>query len=201
VNAELGFASGDMLGDGTARNELGLGLHLAGDPELVEQARDINAARAARRRIDIGHRLGREQCALERIDRTDVGLRRAILDHDPDADAREIGPAAGDELALVGKRIDRRRREHGEIEGLAALDAFRQRADRVVLDRHLVAGLLLEIGDERQQHLLEGTGGEHLDLRRRGAPRRTRGEQHHCKGQHSHSHVVLPGRAHLTACT
>ncbi len=44
VDAKLGFAVGDVLGHRAARNQLGFGLHLGGDPELVEQARDIDAA-------------------------------------------------------------------------------------------------------------------------------------------------------------
>src|SRR6266436_6933601 len=173
MNAELGLTAGDVLRDRAARNQFCLRLHLGGDAELVEQTDDVDAARAAGGRIDIGNRFGGEQRLFERRDRADVRLRRAVLDHDPDADPRKVYSAAGNELALAREVVDRRRRQHREVERLAALDAFVQRADGVVLNHYLVAGRSLEVGQQRQQHLLEGAGGEYLDLRRRGRARRT----------------------------
>ena len=168
-------------------------------PSFVEQASDIDAARAAARRIDIGDRLGRQQRLLEGIDRADVGLRRAGLDHDADADAREVLPRCRRRTCPCRRDRRPRGREHGEVEELAAFDALGERADRVVLDDDLVAGLLLEIRHEREQRLLEGARGEHLDLGRARAARRAGGHQHHRKRQQGHSHGVLLGCAHLTA--
>src|SRR5207248_7208195 len=45
VDAELGLAADDEVGDRAALLELGLWLHRTGDSELLEQAREINAAR------------------------------------------------------------------------------------------------------------------------------------------------------------
>src|SRR4051794_39393581 len=120
MNAELRLAASDVLRDRSARDQLRLRLDLSGDSELVEQSRDIDAARAAGGGIDKGNRLRCEQRLLESVDRADIRLRRALLDHHADADTSKIGPAAGDELALGGKVVDRGRREHGEIERLAA---------------------------------------------------------------------------------
>ena len=47
MDADLSFAARDELGDIAAVVQLGLGLHLAGDAELVEQSGDIDAARTA----------------------------------------------------------------------------------------------------------------------------------------------------------
>ena len=136
---------------------------------------------------------------LERVDRADIGLRRALLDHDADTDPPQIGAAAGDEFALGGKIVDRRRREHREVERFAAFDALGQCAHRVIFQDDLVAGLLLEIRHEHQEDLLEGTGRKHLDLCRRGAARRARGHEHHRNAQQRHSHLLLHDFRHSTA--
>src|SRR6266511_57656 len=146
VNAELGLALRDVLRHRAAGNELCLGVHVGGDPELIEKTGDVDAARATGGRIDIGNGLGGEQRLLEGRDRADVRLRRALLDYDADADAREVHPTTGDELAFVREIVDRRGREHREVERLAALDALAQRADGIVLDGDLVAGGSLEVG-------------------------------------------------------
>src|SRR5262249_51346878 len=142
---EIGLTPRNVLGDRAAGNELCLRLHLAGNPELVEQTGDVDPARATGGRIEIGDGLGGEQRLLERRDRADVRLRRAVFDNHSDANPREIDPAAGNELAFAREAIDRRRRQHGKIERLAALDALAQRADGVVLNRYLVARRSLEV--------------------------------------------------------
>src|SRR5262249_25670515 len=131
VDAKFGLAFGDVRRHRPAGNQFCLRLHLAGDPKLVEQTRDIDAARAASggSRIDIGTELGREHGPFEGIDRADVRLRRALLDHDADSDTGKVDPAAGNELAFAGKFVHRRRRQHGEVERLSALDPLAQRAD------------------------------------------------------------------------
>jgi hypothetical protein len=198
MNAELGLALRDVLRHRAAGNELCLGVHLTSDPELVEKTSDVDAARATGGWIDIGNGLGGEQRLLEGRDRADVRLRRAVLDYDADADARQVRPTTSDELPFVRKIVDCRGREHREVEHLAALDALAQRTDGIVLDGDLVAGRSLEIGHERKQHLLEGAGGEHLDLRRRGASRRAGRHDHHRNPQQHHLHGLLHCLPHLT---
>ena len=95
MHAKFGFAADDEVGDMAAFLELRLWPDLIGDAEALKQFVDIDAARAAARRIDIGDRFGGEQRALECVDRADVRLRRAFLHHDTDADGREIDVAAG----------------------------------------------------------------------------------------------------------
>ena len=75
VDADLGLTGLDQVGDVAALLQLGLRLDLVGDAELVEQVRNVDAARAAARRIDIADRLRLEQRLLEGLDRGDVGLR------------------------------------------------------------------------------------------------------------------------------
>src|SRR5262245_9499101 len=112
VDAKFGLALGDVRRHRPAGNQCCFRLHLAGNtfvfgfpragrPRLVEQARDIDAARAASGGIDIGNGLGREQRPLEGFDRADVGLRRTLLDHDADPDAGKVDSAAGNELAFA----------------------------------------------------------------------------------------------------
>ena len=126
VDAEFGFAADDEIGDMAALLELGLRLDLVGDAELHQQLVDIDAARAAARRIDIGDRLGREQRLLELVDRADVRLGRALLHHHADADAGEIDLAAGGELAARDHFVDHGRGDHQDVEGFAAFDALLQ---------------------------------------------------------------------------
>jgi hypothetical protein len=54
-----------------------------------------------------------------------------------------------------------------------------------------VSGLLLERGQQRQQHLFERAGGQNLDFRGTGAARRTGGHEHDRKAQQRGSHRVL----------
>jgi len=67
VNADIGIALGNVLGNCTAGNQFGLRLDLIGDAEPIEKLCHIDAARPARRGIDIGDRFCLEQRALERI--------------------------------------------------------------------------------------------------------------------------------------
>src|SRR5262249_21198509 len=109
VDAKFGLALGDVRRHRPAGNQFCLRLHLAGDPELREKPRDIDAAGAAGGGIDIGSGLGREQRPFEGFDRADVGLRRTLVDHDADPDTGKVDPAAGNELAFAGKIVHRRR--------------------------------------------------------------------------------------------
>src|SRR6202521_1625115 len=117
VNAELGLALGNMLGDRATRNELGLRLHLGRKAEPLEHARNIDAARAAARRVDIGDRLRVEHGAFERLDRADVRPGRARLDDDADPDLGQDDAACRGEFPLLREIIDSRRAPKGDIEG------------------------------------------------------------------------------------
>src|ERR1019366_5463835 len=99
---------------------LGLRPDLVGDVELDQQLVDIDAARTAARRIDIGDRFGRQQRLLELVDRADVGLGRALLHHHADSDAGEFHLSAGGELAALEYLVDYSRRDHQQVESFAA---------------------------------------------------------------------------------
>ena len=145
-----------------------MALSCCGDAELLEQLGEIDAARAARRRIDVGHGTGRQQCLLEGLDVGNVGNGRALLDADADADAgQRLGTALDD--AAAEERPQYRWRHDDHVEILAVGDALLQRAGRGVLDRHLVAGALLEFGDQLECHRLVGAGGQELEICRGGA--------------------------------
>ena len=145
---------------------------LVGNAELAQQAIEIDAARSAARRVDIGNGLCRQQCALEGLDRADVRLGRAVLHHHAHADPREIDRRARD-LALCRQLGKRARRGYDDIEGLAAFDPLLQGADRVVVDDQLVT-LFLELRHHRQHHLLHRAGGQDLELRGGGTFREHR---------------------------
>ena len=74
-------------------------------------------------------------------------------------------------LPLPVRSSTARGRQDRDVEHLTAVDPLGQRADGVVLDDDLVAGLLLELRHEREQHLLERAAGQHLDFGRAGVPR------------------------------
>src|SRR6185437_5094817 len=125
---DVGFAAGDEVGGMPAFFEFRLRPDLAGDTEALEQFVDIDAAGAAAGRIDIGDRLGRQQRALEGVDRGDVRLGRAFAHADPDADGRDLNVALRDQLAVFGKRLDDDGRDHRDVEGLAGRNAFLEAA-------------------------------------------------------------------------
>ena len=90
-------------------------------------------------------------------------MRRALLDGDADAD-RANG------LALLSTSLlpSSGRLAPGGITTTSKYSpAATRRAERaggVVLDRDLVAGLLLELGHQLQRHRLEGAGGQELEV-------------------------------------
>ena len=81
-------------------------------------------------------------------------------------------------------------RHHDHVEIFAAADAPRERARGVVLDRHLVAGLLLELRHQLQRHRLEGAGGQELEVG--GRDRRDAGEDDQ-DGQQERACALLGG--------
>ena len=89
-----------------------------------------------------------EQRLLERLDRADVGLRRAALHRDADAGRHDVGAAVGEKLAGLDQIVDLEIDQHREVERLARLDPpLHHRGD--VSDHHrLEAGGLLELRTE-----------------------------------------------------
>ena len=67
-------------------------------------------------------------------------------------------------LPARGQAVDHGGSDDRDVERFAAFDAFLQPAGGVVIDDDLVAGLLFEFRHQRQHDLLEGAGGQHLDL-------------------------------------
>jgi hypothetical protein len=114
-------------------------------------------------RIDVSRLARGQHCLLEFLDTPDARLRGAGLHRDADRDLRQRLDAVGRDVALLGQRLEHRRRDHREIECFAARDALLQRARGVVLHFDLVPGARLEARHQRQHHLLERAAGEHLD--------------------------------------
>ncbi len=171
-DSELDFSSGDELPHHRARGgEHDLRLHLFGDPHALEQAREVDAARAFLRPRD---RFRGEHGALERIRRADVGPRSALLDADPHARARDRGARGRVHLALLREIFDPAAREDGEVEGFARFDLALQGGGEAESDDELVSGLALEGGRELEQRLLHAVRGEHLDF---GGADRSRGHE------------------------
>src|SRR5262249_12627577 len=166
VHTEFSLATHDEIRNIAAFLELGLWPHLIGDAEPLEQLVDVDSTRAAARRIDIGNRFGGKQRILEGPDRPDVGHRGAFLDHNTDRDGCQINPAVRDDFAGSGQAIDDYRRDDRHIEGFAGFNSLLQAARSVVVDDDLVARLILEIRHQPEHNLLEGTGGQNLDLSR-----------------------------------
>src|SRR4029078_10831269 len=86
VDSDLPLPGLDQVGDVAALLQPGLRPDLIGDAELLQQLVDVDATRTGAPRIDVAPGLRLEQRRLEAVDRGNVGLRRALLDHDTDAD-------------------------------------------------------------------------------------------------------------------
>ena len=92
MHAELGLAvcnQDSNLCGGFGVGEDRLRFHLVGDSQALEHLGEMNAARAAARRIDIGDRLRGEQRALQGVWRRDVRLGRALANGYAEAGAGE----------------------------------------------------------------------------------------------------------------
>ena len=190
-DAELDFASGDELPhDGARGSDHGLGLHLFGDPHALEQAREVDAARALFRP---GDRFRGEQRALERIGRADVGPRRALPDADAHARARDRGARDRVHLALLREVLDPGAGEYGEVEGFARFDLALQGGGKAEGHDELVSGLTLEGGRELEQRLSHAVRGEDLDFGRADRSRgHESGDADDCDDERFGVHVISP---------
>jgi hypothetical protein len=83
VNAELGFAASDQLGNVCALLELSLRPHIDCNAEPLDQLVEIDPARVGGFGIDIRDRRGSDERPFEGIDRSDVRQSRTHLDHQP----------------------------------------------------------------------------------------------------------------------
>ena len=182
-DADLRFALGDGLaGQRAARDALELVLQRIGEAEAIDQADEVDAALAARRK---GDRLRGEQRLLEGFDRAHVGLRRAGAHHHAHAGLREHRAGIGDDLALLDEGVDLRRGEDGDIERRAPFDLFSERGGEAVAHHELVAGRLLVLRAEHVDHRMVSVGADQPDLGgaagggrgRRHGERRRRGER------------------------
>src|SRR5207302_8562538 len=122
LHAALSLAALDDLADprralaGGRRNQANLRLQLGGDAELFQGLRQVDAAGAAARRVDIGYRFGIEQGAFERLDRADIRARRTFLHRQADGRARQHGGAAADDLGLAHELVDPRLAQNRDID-------------------------------------------------------------------------------------
>ena len=126
--------------------------------------------------------------------------KEPCLDHHTDADAGDGITLAN--LADLGELVDRRRREHRNIENGTTLDALHQCADGIVVDAHAVLAVVLEISGGRENNLLHGPGGQHLHIvgaRRpqRGAKTGNQNEPQATSMLPSHSMKLFSARAPL----
>src|SRR2546422_1920247 len=171
-DAELAFPRGDELADFDAR---GGGddfrFHLFGDADALEHAREVDAALAFFRP---GDGIRGEERALERLRRADVGTRRAFLDSDAHARARDWSARSRVHLALLREVVDRGGGKYGEIEGCAAFDLALQDSGEAEGDDELVSGCALEGGRELVHRFPDTVRGEDLDF---GGADRRRNEQ------------------------
>src|SRR5262249_16358144 len=164
MQTKLGLATDDQVGDMATLLELRFRPYLVGYAKALEEFVDVDSARPAARRIDVGNRLRREQRVLECLDRADVRLGRALLHHDPDPDAGEVDPAAGRDLALAREIVDDGRGNDGDIESLPVFNPLLQTACSVIVDRNLVARLLFVGRHQSNHHLLERPGRKDFDV-------------------------------------
>jgi hypothetical protein len=95
-----------------------------------------------------------EQCKYQRF----------IVDAERFAGSTSPLPSNWSDFARTGEIVDDGWRDNSDVECRPALDTLLQAAGSVVVDDSLVAGLLFEVRHQRQHHLFEGSGREHLDL-------------------------------------
>jgi hypothetical protein len=69
----------------------------------------------------MGDGLRRDERALERVRRADVGLGRPLAHGNADAGAGEIDAAAGNDLAVLDQAIDRLGGQDGEVAALVPM--------------------------------------------------------------------------------
>src|SRR4029077_16102406 len=203
-DAELDFPRRDELADFDARgggNDFPF--HPFGDPDALEQAREVDSALAFFRPGD-GIRV--EERAPERLLRADVRTRRALPDSDSHARARDRGAPARLHPALLREVVEPGGGEYREVEGFAAFDLALQGGGEAEGDDELVSSRALEGGRELVQRLLDSVRGEDLDF---GGGDGSRG-QHGCyRGKRFEVHFISlrfrAGRArrrsgHRSAC-
>ena len=112
--------------------------------------------------LGMGDRLGREQRALERVGRADVGLARALAHRDADAGAGEIDAAAGDHLAAPDQVVDRLGGQDGEIAAAPASSSFSRPFAEPQMITTFVPIARSKSGDEIEHHGLHAVGAENL---------------------------------------
>src|SRR3974390_1431153 len=192
VDTDLCGAVDDEIGDVTALLQLRFRAHLIRNAELLEQLVDIDAARAAALRIEVGDAFGIEQCPLERLDRADVGLRRAFLHDDTYTDIRELHLAALLNLSGAHELVEDRRRRNGDVDDFALLDARLYAAGGVVRNDNFVAGLPLEIRHECEDDLFEGAGRQQVDFGSLCVGRTKTAGRKQARDSNSRSHSFSP---------
>ena len=129
---KLGLAFGYRLGHLRGRRlRLDLGFHLLADAETLEHAQEMLAVDAFR---EDGDGFCLKQRLLERLGRTDVGLRRAGSHGGTEPHAGDRRASAGREQSLPGGIVHHVGDENGNIEGLASLDLLDQTRGRSILE-------------------------------------------------------------------
>jgi hypothetical protein len=116
---------------------------------------------------------------------------RSGLDGIANAHFGDRDAAAGNDPALAGQTVDRRRREDRHVEGFAAFDPLGQPTGGAVVDDEPVAAGSLEAVLQRQHDRLHGAGRQYLDLGRRGRA----GVKQHRAGKEGNGEKRTPGHA------
>src|SRR5215831_1444950 len=89
LESDLGLAARNQPTGRLVLDALELALDGIRDAHALKQLVEIDTTRSGR----VGDRFGRQQRALERVDRRNVGPRRAFFDRDADTGLGEVGDA------------------------------------------------------------------------------------------------------------
>src|SRR6476469_5931756 len=164
-DADLGIAAKEgqrAVAAGLAQKELRLDLIV--EAHALQQIGEIDAGRAAVRRIVGGDRAGVLQHPLEVFDRGDVRHHHAVAHCDAAGGTAEVGAAAGVEAAFLFERFDHRKRQDDHV-GLFALDeTLPVRADGVKRELDFVAARAGELRSELAHRPFDRAGAHHFDL-------------------------------------
>src|SRR5262245_17486039 len=162
LEADIDFAAREEVADRDAgRRTLELAFDLIGDAQALEQAFEINAARARR----IADAIGGEQRLLDRVGGADVGLGCASTNRDADARLDQVDAAPLHDLALLDHVVERGSGQDHEVVDLASLKLLDDVGGPVPGGHELVAALALELRGELGIGLLDGVRAQDLDFR------------------------------------
>src|SRR5262249_29884942 len=148
------------LPDESARLPDRLRLNLPGYVEALDQAGEMNSARALYR---VGDRFCGKERAPERLDGGDIGLGETCGYRDAYPAARVGADASRHDLALFREVLQRRSAENHDVCGFARVDAAHHDLAGIVARGDLVPGRPLEARRELGHDAALPVGGEYGD--------------------------------------